>query len=560
MRYLPPRRSLRGVRPLRWVRGALPAPVSRAAPAAAVVAVPLTLAVVLRLRRLTVTSDSVAQQSVVVTWLRAGHRQTYLPPDTWLLKIPLYAAVEAIPLAPPLRLLVESVSLAVLAVALLAAGTHRLVSLALPAGAGRSWWDVALPLAWLGTVGGGLGQYLAVMPNSRNIELGAAVCLLAVLGGVVLAPTPRSGWRRLVRAAAAVAAVPALALLWVDDPYEAALVAGPLALACLAWLAVRPAGRAADGGAGRPGERRLLAAAAVLAGSLVAVSPLHRALAAAGVQVVPDATGVTLDPGQLAGHLRIIPAAMAAEVGLRDPVTAADLAARIGVVTVLVAAVPAATWVAVHGWRTRQLALAFLGAHCPLVVAGVVANRTVSDFHAGRYLVLAVVDLAVAAAVAAALLRSRRPRLAAGLAALLAAATLANLVAVVFDATPRPELAARQEQTLAVLERTGAAKGYSGFWAADLYTHQSGGRLMVSDVACSSGRLRPRHWLTDSARTGVPAARTFVLWDPSAPDQVGCSIADVEAQFGPPTQRISAPAGGVILLYDRDVTPLLATA
>jgi hypothetical protein len=512
--------------------------------AASLVAVPLTVSIVLNLQRLTVTSDSVAQQSVVRTWLRAGHGQTYLPPDTWLLKLPLYLVVEVLPLAPPARLLAESAALALLAFALLAAGMRALILFALPPGAAVNPLDVALPLAWLGTLGGGLGQYLAVMPNSRNIELGLSFCLLAVLGHTLRdSAAPRRRW---ITATAAAAAVAALSLLWADDPYEAYLAGAPLAAACLAWFVLRRR------------DWRLPGAAAVLAASLLALPLWRRALAAAGVQVVPDATGVTLSPARIAAHLPLIWPSLAAQTGLRGPVPAAGAPARVTVLVVLAAAVPAAAWLAVRGWHTRNLPLAFLGAHWPVVVAGVLVNRTIYDFHAGRYLVLGVFDLAVCAGVAVALLRPARPRLAAGAAALLAAAVAANLIAVVLDDTRRPALAVRQDQTLAVLERTGAVKGYSGFWAADLYTHSSGGRIMVSDVACSAGRLRPRHWLTDSARITIPARRTFVLWDPSAPDQAGCSLAALVAQFGDPAQRIPAPAGGVILLYQDDVTGRLA--
>jgi hypothetical protein len=304
-------------------------------------------------------------------------------------------------------------------------------------------------------------------------------------------------------------------------------------------------------------ERRLLGAAAVLGASLLLVPVLRRLLDRIGVVTVPDATGVTLSPGEVAGHLPILGPALASQVGLWET-GAATLPARVTVVLVLVTATLAALALARHGWRTHDLALTFLAVHWPVVVAGVLVNRTIYDFHAGRYLVLAVVDLAVCLGVATALLRRTRPRAARALTGLLAVAVAANLAGAVLDRTPRPALGDLQEQTLALLEGTGATKGYSGFWAADLYTHQSGGRLMVSDVVCSDGRLRPRFWLTDSARLRAPADRTFVLWDPAAPDQQGCTLADLERQFGPARERIAAPAGGTVLVYEGDVTARLA--
>jgi len=351
---------------------------------------------------------------------------------------------------------------------------------------------------------------------------------------------PRGGWRpaRLVTAGLAVVA---LALTWVDDPYVAFLVGLPLAAACAAWFVLRDR------------DRRLLGVAAVLLASLAAIPLLRRTLAGVGVTVVPDATGVTLSPSDLAAHLPILWPSLAAQVGLREPPTATDWPARVTVLAVLAVGALAAAWLTWRGWRRRSLVLAFVGVHWVVVVGGVLVNRTIYDFHAGRYLVLGIVDLAVALGVATALLRRRRPGWATGLGVLLAVATLANLVAAVGDPTRRPALADQQDRTLAVLQGTGATKGVSGFWAADLYTQRSGGRLLMSDVVCADHRLRPRYWLTDSARLTAPAARTVVLWDPAAPDAGGCGVDDLVRQFGPPAERSAAPTGGVVLVYDLDV-------
>src|SRR4051794_19895799 len=74
--------------------------------------VPVCLAIVLRRDAWGLSSDSVAQQSIVQTWFHVGHARTYLPPDTWLLKLPVYVVVEALPLAAAHRVLLESAALA----------------------------------------------------------------------------------------------------------------------------------------------------------------------------------------------------------------------------------------------------------------------------------------------------------------------------------------------------------------------------------------------------------------------------------------------------------------
>jgi hypothetical protein len=522
---------------------------------AAVVLVPLALVVTLRLDRLVVTSDSVAQQSILLTWFRAGHDLAYLPPDTWLLKLPVYAVIEALPLSPSGRLRSESLTLDVIAFVLLGLGAWWLARSWRPVDGGRALLAVALPLAWVGTVGGGLGQYLAVMPNSRNIELGLSLCVVAA-SGLYLRGDRGSGsgsscgsgldGRRISgrRIATGVVLAALIGVLWVDDPYFALLVGLPLAACSLLWYRLRDR------------DARLVRLAVVLVGSLAAVPVLRQALRAVGVVVVPDATGVTLSPRQILHHLPVLWPSLAAQLGLSEPGILAGLAHALALV-VLVPAVVASGYLAGRGWRERRLAVTFAAVHWPVVVVGVLVNRTIYDYHAGRYLVLAVFDLAVCLSVATASLMRLRPRLATVVGALVAAAVVANGAAAVLDRAPRPAQADLQRDTLALLRTTGATKGFGEFWAADLYTQLSGGELMVSDVVCQDGRLHLRHWLTDSARSRVPARRTFLLWDPSAPGSRGCGAAQLVQQFGSAEDVQPAPTGGSVWVFASDVADRL---
>ncbi|HEX2808967.1 MAG TPA: hypothetical protein VHN80_22605 [Kineosporiaceae bacterium] len=501
--------------------------------------VPVIAVVVVRFSRLTVSSDSVAQQSIVQTWLRVGHERTYLPPDTWLLKLPVYLLFESLPASPALRLLGESVTLTVVSFALLALGTWSLAGLVRSE---RRWVDVVFPLAWVGTLGGGNGQYLAVMPNSRNIELGFSLCLLA-FAGRYLSPGQAGRGRvsRRMSVPTGTAAALLLSLLWVDDPYFAYLVGAPLAAGCLFWFVARTR------------DARLLRLAGVLAGSLLAIPVLRMLLSAARVQIVPDGTGVTLSPRDVVRHLPVLGPALSAQLGLADHGWGAG-PAHIAALALLTAAVFAAGYLARRGWRERNLPVTFIAVHWLVVVAGVLANRTIYDYHAGRYLVLAVFDLAVSIGVAAAALRSTRPRAARLVTVLLAIAVAANCAAVALDRSPHPTQAALQQDTLAVLRRTGAAKGFGEVWTADLYTQLSGGDLMVSDVVCQNQRVRLRDWLTDTARVRMPAQRTFLLWDPAATNLRGCTLPGIADQLGRPEQVFPSPAGGTVLVYDTDIS------
>lgn len=517
----------------------------------------LTWALLWRAGRLYVSSDSVAQQSILQTWARTGHGTTYLPPDTWLLKLPAYLLVEPLPLGPDLRLMLESLALGGAGLVLTALAAHHLGAAAGPA---RRWWDAALPVAWLGLLGGGLGQYLAIMPNSRNVELGLVFVVLVVTARYLRVPGPgpgavtgvtgvtggtggtggAAGVRRWPRIGLGVLAVVGFAVLWVDDPYVSYLLGGALAAACTVWFVLRRR------------DPRLLVVAVVTVGSLALAPALRALLVRAGIVAVGDTTGATVSPSMLVRHLGVLGPALATQVGLQDRGPTVWPAHALTVL-VLLAGMVMSGYLLVVGWRTRRLALTFIGGHWVVVALGVLANRGVYDFHAGRYLVLAVYDVAVVLGVGTALLRRRRTRLAAALTGLLVAAVAANAVSAAVD-RPAPNVrVAKENAILRTVQEHGLTKGYADFWIADLFQYRSGAAVTVPEVVCSGGQLWFRYWLTDTSRWRVHADRTFVLWDPVDVGLQGCTQSGIEAQLGVPTQRIPAAGGSTLLVYDRDV-------
>ena len=420
-----------------------------------------------------------------------------------------------------------------------------------------------LPFAWFATLSGGIGSYLVALPNSRNVELALALLVIALAG----TPFPLPRWPVLVAAGAGTAAL--LAVLWVDDPYVAYLVGGPLALAAAGWW-LRPAARG-----GR--NRRLLVVAVVLLASLALIRPVRSLLASAGVIMVPDATAPTFDPRQILGHVPILGPAAQAQLGLLEPGTPTATVAHVLGVAVVVLGAAAAVLLVVRGWRGGAMAVFVLGVHPLVVVAGVLVNRTIYDFHAGRYLVLGFFDLAACLALAPAALRTatsartppaRTPpasvpwatALSAVVPVLTGLAVAANLVSAGLDRpSPADQLAAQRQEQTATLQllreaaAEGATTGLAPFWSADLYTHLSSGQVQVSDVGCDGGRLRHRDWLTDTARLRVRGPRTFVLL-PATPELRGCGEQAVVRQLGQPVSRWSTPSGAVLLVFDGDVT------
>ena len=514
-------------------------------------------------------SDAAAQQSVLLTWLRVGHGQAYLPTDTWALKFPLYLVVENLPLASATRILVEAATLDALMYVLLAAAAWWFAG---RAGGVRRWYDVVLPLAWLATVGGGMGRDLSTGPNYRNVEMGLSFALLA-LAGRHLAPgtaepgaAPPGRWpvrwhvRWPVRwhgRALAVAVPLVLALLYVDDPYFLYLLALPLLLGCLV-AAVLPYGRPSADEPGTSRRTRLLQVAAVVAASLAVAPALRAALGAAGVTIMSEGTTGTLQPTVVLAHVRGLWTSVQAQLGDRGRMGWVGLG--LALAFLLVGAV-LCVLLTRRGWRRRDAVLTFVAGHWLVAFAAVVFKRDFDGAGDGRYLVLGVVDLAVGVAIGAAVLRATRPRAAAALTALVAAAVVGNGVVRVLAGPAAPAEHTRQAQTLQALRASGATKGFAQYWAANLYVHQSAGDLQVSEVVCgSSDRLQLRAFLTDTARLAVPARRTFLLWDPAAEVFHRCPRARIDAQLGPPSATLPAPRGTAVLVYPYDVTGRLDPA
>ena len=449
------------------------------------------------------------------TWFAVGHDDTYLPPDTWLLKLPFYAVAEALPLAPATRVCVEAVALTVVMVALAAWACRLLARQLTPPGerlAARPL-ELVLPFAWLATLSGGIGSYLVALPNARNIELGLALLVVALAG--TRFPLPH--WPVLLCAGAGSAVL--LAVLWVDYPYVAYLVGAPLAFTAAAWW-LRPPRRG-----GR--ERRLLVVAAVLVASLVLIRPLRGLLARAGVLVVPDATGPTFDPMVVLGHVPILGPAAAAQLGLAETGAAATVV-HVLAATLVALGGAAAVLIAARGWRDGRVALFFLGVHPLVVVGGVLVNlddlRTLPRGPVPRARVRRPGRVPGARAGGAAhtalprRLGAAVPAVGRWLASLTGVAVGAALVSGhgwtgrCRSISSPPSGRSRPRRSRCWTPRPPRApppaSPPSGAPTSTRTCPRGGCRSRTS--SCDGGRLRHREWLTDTARLRVRGPRTFV--------------------------------------------------
>jgi hypothetical protein len=542
--------------------------------------IPLSLVlllIVLQHPRVVYTSDSAAQQSIVRTWLDVGHGTTFVPRDTWALKVPLYLLLENLPLAPLDRMLAAVLTLNALTFLMLAWAARRLAGIgAADNGAvGVRWYEIAVPVAWFAALGGGIGSN-RMLANYRNIELGLAFVMLAVIAGYLagpraepdhpgpdrhhaLGPDRRFERGRVRRWAVGAASALLLGALWFDDPYVQLLVAAPLAVAALGWFLVRER------------DRRLLRVAAVIGTSFLVTVILRVIAGWFGVRLADAGHTLAIAPADLSQHLSLLPVATERLLGIdrwdRRP---AELVTQVLVIAVLAAMLLASAALARHGWRQRRLVPAFLGAHWPLVIGGFLVSWHTQDARAGRYLVLAVCDVAVATAVLLPQLRIGRPRWAGALVGLIAIGTVFSVTTgaiAAIDAAGRPSAALPHQQAVVraverAVDEQGAVKGYAPFWAANITSYLVGRQTTAVEIVCRDGRLGTRQWLSDTARLTRPARRVFLIWDPQAPSLAGCPASVRDAQLGTPLvtypltpSAVPTPGAGIngVLVYDHDI-------
>jgi hypothetical protein len=515
------------------------------------------------------TSDATAQQSIVRTWYDVGHDLTFVPRDTWALKVPLYLALEKLSLPPLDKLLIAVLVFNLVTFLMLGRAIWKLVA---GTTAGARWYEAAVPLAWVTTVPGGISGN-RMMPNYRNVELGLTYLMLALVAGYLgelaagretgpAGTARRSGISARMLAVGVVSAV-LLGVLGFDDPYIALLVTGPLAVAAVGWYLLRER------------DSRLLQVAAVLAASFPVTTLLRTIAGALGVRFDDTIPSLAISPADLSLHLGLVMPATNLALGSdrwdRDP---PDLLAQTLVLVVTVALLVATAALARYGWRHKLFVLTFISLHWPLVLAGFMVSWHTQDRSAGRYLVLAVFDLMVATAVLLPRLRLRRPALATALVGLITASTVISLstgVATAIDVNSRPYYALEHQQAMVqaidrAVDEHGAVKGYGPFWTANVSSYMVGRKTTAVEIVCREHRLRTRQWLSDTARLNRPATAVFLIWDPQELGRAGCTAADRDAQLGTPIATyplahppVPTPGGGVVavLVYSPDIAARL---
>ena len=485
---------------------------------AVIVAIAATyiLTVVATIRHREWNSDDTGMQVLLRTFRPFGS-DAHVSDDTFVLKYPLYALVDAVAGSSIRSLLVTvwAIQLAELA---------ALIAVFRLAGADRSRDDLRrasalVPLLWLASLG---PTFLSpqVGPNLRNLELALAVLL------AVAATRAR---RRNQLVALGVAA----GVLFLDDPFSAYTVAIPTVCAAAAVTVIRRF-RSSDRAAFDPIVRGGIVAAI----GLFVWQATKRIVELAGLHIHER-------PFELASRREVWTGLRASWDGLRyltgSSAPAAGARQLAGLVALAALAIAAAFAIARRRGSVAWYALP------ASTVAAFVLSRQALDPSASRYLLFAVVALALAAT---ANWDAMPARIGMALGALLLVSSAANAHASFRLLRPPP--VAQPHVALAELLRSeGETKGYAGFWDANITTYLSDGQVSILAVACDAGRSVPYYWNTDDRPRSAGARRSVFVFD-DAGTAGACTPVEVRAEFGEPV-RLQKFLAWTVFFYDTDV-------
>lgn len=507
---------------------------------AVVAATVLAIAAAARLHQW--NSDDVALQVAMRTWT-PSNGTLWLPEATWILKVPLYAVAEPLLGSRSSTLLIEALILNVIS-ALLVWWMMRVLlrtvatRAAVPISATTTGWLAALVTIWLITLSSVVTNTL-VLPTNRNIEVG----LIAV--GVVLT------LRRIPQAAAEPfwSALRQLALpatwwgvLAIDDPAAMYAIVLPCALAALVVLAMRRSATAIN-------------VLALAVGSMVVwrvgLGLLHllgvRATSLNPRVIYPSELPTTL--GNAVESLGIV-----FDVRVFGAVPK-DLRLAVVVPQALLLLLGVVAFVKYRS-SLRPITLV-LG--CAVWASGLLASYVLSAHGLNmaniRYIVFAATPLGALLAAAMVISEPRLRRTMVALLAIVVAVHVSDSVrSLRVDASPNAEAA----RLVDALSTAGITRGYGDFWETlgPSYFNES---LTLVPVTCVEGQTAfRRSFVNDAiAKTEPGLDRTAYIHN-SRPGLTACSLEQVEAQFGEPSETIAVSDNITLLVYEGDLGESLA--
>jgi hypothetical protein len=494
-------------------------------------------------------SDQVAQQDLLRDWQQGFRQGTTVGPDDYFLKYPLYLLVNNLPIGPLKQLFIASWAL----LATTAILTLKAAELCCSPIARRLRVPNRLPVAIL-VVAAALAAtpvlnfYWLEFPNSRNLEIGLGLYLLARLHLYVNGEAEgRSAWLNCLDIVLAAA-------LFADDPLTLYVLAPPVVVV-IALYGLRSPGT---------GEALPLRRLGVAMGSVVVAGVASLVIIRALQVVLPlkieTAIAQTVSAATFLSNLQYFVTYAIQMFGL----TPWDIGLRTSaaLLTVVYAGLSVATILGfIWAWRREpgQVLVPFLVAiFVWLLVVFLVADPGSGGYDRELEFCVAILMFGLGITV----VYAANVRLVAAVATV---ATCALVVVLSTSAwaflhqrtTPdQPQLA-----TIATLESLHLKKGYAEYWDAGIDRFLSRGHVDIVNVECfDPSNPIYFNWYSDKGMLNLHAEKTFYILAPT--NTSACSLTTLDRLLGPPARIVPVRTNYYpteIVIYDYDIGPRLLT-
>lgn len=477
-----------------------------------------------------INSDDVAQQ-VLVSSYNFGGGVIHLPPNNYILKLPVYFLIDLLNLGP-------RTEWATLGILLNLAGLlfflHAVRYFSKEFGELKA--PNLLPVFWMCTLTYTFASYL-MNPNSRNLELGLGLWGLTVLHRLQKSPVS-------LNSAYKYAAFSFVAgLFFYNDPYFVYLLGFPmLAVFGHKWVTAN-----SDESHRHDLVFTLVFLALVLKSFwnnlfyILGIYPAHEAPALVAL------SGLGYNFAVLAEQLLVISNANIFGQALSGTSSAVVIANFL----ILVSAVSlCGFWLMKFSVnRPWERVMVLLPLACLVVFA---ISPKIIDASSGRYLVFFPYAIAGFLSVVIPKL-SHRAKVVAVI--LLVFASIGNLrsIGLMLNRADLAEAADSRNMSLVrLVERNGYTKGYVNFWEGPMNTYFSDSKIAFVQAGCHPKLgLSVFNWLSDSSVSSRLAMKTFYLHDE---EKSLCKLEDLYKFTGIPEKTIKIPNENKILLFfNRDI-------
>lgn len=524
----------------------------------AVLAVALAL---LYLHQFGYNSDDVAEQTIIHSIIARGVKDTWLPPDPWLLKYPLYLIIDLFGgYASRSLILLNSIIMNSTLVLLLFVAAKYFFRVTIGGSRKIIHWLIFI---WIFTLAPGFVGFLR-MPNSRNFELGILLLLAALAhyfyyrGGIkVKSP-------KFIAGASLVAVFNGL--YFYSDPYGLVFLCAFI----VTFLAIEFLGK-------RLRTRKALVIVANVTAAVLVSLIIKYILDRLGFFVYKAPTEL-LKPTELGSKLVQLYKALMYNFAFEFPLGADNILRTfirvlnqgLGLVTILGAVL------LVIKYKTQKSVVTALALQPLFVMAAFVVTKNTDSIGSARYLLLLFPYLAITSVLYVIKLKPQHQRIIVYVVSfiiacnfmglLIGAAGVANhknpLVSEkrkafqdIKSGKHHETLLPRNDREFRIIEelnKRNLRKGYGHYWESLVVNYLSDYKIETGQIICDkNGFLRPFYWVVqDKVFTPTSNQPTFLIFNSVNINHTACNL----KELGPYSESITIDEHTVIFIYNYDVS------